>query len=117
MALVGLASATVVEAGSLPLGSSLVGIGRVARTISMLWETSLFLEGSLGAAGGLVALKTTPLVVSFSFSATPTCSASLGGLLVEGRVLAGTSFLGSRPLGAVSVLESEGPDAWMAGGQ
>ena len=91
MALVGLAVAAVVETGPLPLESSLVGIGRVARTISRLWVTSLSLEGSLGAAGGLVASRATPLVVSFSFSAALTCSTSLGGLSEEEGALAGES--------------------------
>ena len=44
--------AAMVDAGPLPLRSSLEGMGRVARTIFMLWEASFFLGGSLGAAGG-----------------------------------------------------------------
>lgn len=39
MALVGFVVAVAEKAGPLPLESSLVGIGRVARTISWLWET------------------------------------------------------------------------------
>ena len=74
MALVGLAVVAVVKAGPLSLGSSLVGIERVARTIFRLSET---FEGSLGATRGLVTSGTTPLVVSFSFLAALTCSASL----------------------------------------
>lgn len=93
MALVGLAVATVVEARPLSSESSLLGIRRVARTISRLWDTYLSLEGSLGVAEGLVALGATPLVVSFSFLATPACFASLEGLLEEGRTLAGESWL------------------------
>jgi len=116
MALVGLVVAVVVEAEPLPLESSLVGIGKVTRTISRLWETSLFLKGSLGAAEGLVASGTTPLVISFSFSATLTCSASLGRLLEEGRALVAMSLLGFGSLEVASGWELEGPDARMAGG-
>ena len=43
------------DVGPIPLKSSLIGIGRVARTISMLWEASFSLEGSLGATGGWAA--------------------------------------------------------------
>ena len=42
----------MVDARPLPLRSSLLGMGRVASMISMLWEASFFLGGSLGAAGG-----------------------------------------------------------------
>ena len=67
-----LVALVAVEAGPLPLGFSLAGIGRVARTISRLWEVSLPFEGSLSAAEGLVA----SLVVSFSFSMTSSYVAS-----------------------------------------
>ena len=60
MALVDLAVLVVVEAGPLPLGSSLAGTRRVAKTISRFLKASLPLEGSLGKAGGLAALGTTP---------------------------------------------------------
>lgn len=39
--------AIVGDAGPLPLRSSLVGMGRVASTISMLWEASLLGGGGL----------------------------------------------------------------------
>ena len=42
----------MVDAGPLPLRSSLKGMGSVASTISMLWETSFSLGGSIGATGG-----------------------------------------------------------------
>ena len=116
MALVDLAVAVMVEARPLPLGSSLVEMGRVGRTISRLWEASLYLERSLGATRGLVALGNTHLVVFFSFSTTLVYSASFGGLLGEGRALAGMSLLGSVSLGASLALELEGPDARMSGG-
>ena len=44
--------AAMVDAGPLPLRSSLEGMGRVASTISMLWEASFLLGGSLGASEG-----------------------------------------------------------------
>jgi len=71
--------AVVEDAGPLPLRSSLVGIGRVASTISILWEASFSLEGSLEAAEGRVASWATSLVMSVAFSASLDCSTSLGG--------------------------------------
>ena len=50
--------AVIEDSGPLPLRSSLVGIRRVASTISMLWECSFSWGGggvSLGAVGGRVA--------------------------------------------------------------
>ena len=44
--------AAVIDAGLLPLRSSLEGMGRVASTISMFWEASFSFGGSLGAFGG-----------------------------------------------------------------
>ena len=61
------------DARPLSLRSSLVGIRRVARTISMLWEASFSLKGSLGTAGGKLASWTTSLVMSVAFSATSGC--------------------------------------------
>ena len=97
-------------------GTKLMRVWKVARTISRLEETSLPLEGSLGAARGMMASRTTPLVMSFSFSATSICSASLGGLLKEETALVRLSLLGSISLGAISTVELKEPDAWMAGG-
>ena len=114
--MVGLSVAAVVEIGPLPLESSLVGIGRVARTIYRLWETSLSSGGSLGAVGGLVVSGATPLVVSFFFSATLTCFTSLGGLLEEEGALAGETCLGFGSWGVVSALEPGELDARMSGG-
>ena len=95
-------------AGPLPLGSSLVCMGRIARTISRLWKAHLSLERSLGAIGGLIASRTTPLVVSFSFSAALTSSASLGGSLEEERALLDMPLLQPRSLGTVSTWSSKG---------
>jgi len=50
--LLGWVEVAVEDARPLPLRSSLVGIGRVVRTIFMLWEASFSLDWSLGAAGG-----------------------------------------------------------------
>ena len=66
-------SATSKDFGPLPLKSLLVGIGRVARIISILEGTSFSWERSWGAAGGFVASGDTPLVASVSFSTTPGC--------------------------------------------
>ena len=96
-------------------GTKLMRVWKVARTISRLEETSLPLEGSLGAARGMMASRTTPLVMS-SFSATSICSASLGGQLKEERALVRLSLLGSISLGAISTVELKEPDARMAGG-
>ena len=65
--------AVVEDAGPLPLKSSLVGIGRVASTISILWEASFSLRESLGAIEDLVVSGAIPFVVFFSFSAIPSC--------------------------------------------
>ena len=97
----GWARAVVKNVGPLPLRSSLVGIGRVVKTISMLWEASFSLEGSLGAAGGWMAPWATSLFVFASFLATLGYSASLEGLLTEGRTLAGLSLLVFASLEAV----------------
>lgn len=86
-------------------------MGKVARTISWLWET-FFLEESLGTVGGLLALRATSLVIS----TLPACSTSLEGLLGEGRALAGMSLLGSVSLEVVSTLEPEELDARIVGG-
>ena len=104
------------DAGPLPLRSSLVGIGRVAKTISMLWKASFSLEGSLRVAGGWAASWATSLVIFASFLATLGRSASLEGLLIEGRTLAGLSLPESTSLEAVSALEPEELEAQMAGG-
>ena len=68
--LAGWVEAIVEDARPLPLRSSLVGIGRVARTIYMLWEASFSLKGFLGVAKGWVASRATSLVISASFSGT-----------------------------------------------
>ena len=111
----GLATVVVVEAGPLPLGSSLVSIG-VARTISKFWEASLPLEGSLDAVSDLMASGTTPLVVSSSLIGTLVYLASLERLLEEGRTSTGLSLLGLVSLEAASAWELGGTDAWIAGG-
>ena len=112
----GLAVVVVVEVGPLPLGSSLVGIGRVARMILKFWEASLPLKGSLDTVSGLMASGTTPLVVSSSLIGTSICLASLEGLLEEGRTSIGLSLLGLVSLEAASTWELGGTDAWIAGG-
>ena len=58
---------------SLLLRSPLAGTRRVARTISIVEDTSFSLSGSRGAAGGLVASRATPLLATASFSAIPCC--------------------------------------------
>lgn len=89
MPLEGLITSVVVEVGPLPLGSSLVGKGRVVRIISKSLEDSLPLEGSLGATRGFVVSRTTPLDDSFSFSVALACSSTLEGLEDEGEILVG----------------------------
>ena len=124
-ALVVWAGAAAEDSGPLPLRSSLVGTGRVAKTISILWEASFSLGKSLGAVGGLVAAiaaeglvasGATLLVVFVSFSATPGCSASLEGLSGERRALVGLSLSVSTSSEAVPTLEPEELDARMTGG-
>lgn len=115
-ALADFSSAAAEEADPLPLESSLVGIGKVARTISRLWEVPFSLRESLGTTGGFVTSGGTSLAISISFSTISACCTSLEGLLRRGRTLAGTSLLGSESLKAVSTLEPEKPDAQMARG-
>ena len=77
------------------------------------------LEGSLGTSRGLVAFGTTPLVVSFPFSGALACSASLGGLVEEGRTLARLSLSTFVSLGTMSDLGLEElgrPDACITKG-
>ena len=50
--LLGRVGVVVKDVGPLSLRSSLVGTGRVARTMSIVWGASTSLEGSLGATGG-----------------------------------------------------------------
>ena len=106
--------AAVEDVGPLPLRSSLVGIGRVANIISMLWEASFSLEGSLGVAGGRVASWATSLVVSAAFSASLNCFAFLGGGDVGCRKSFGWAFLAFIYLlggsGSLRVQEARGTD-------
>ena len=104
------------EAGPLPLRSSLVSIGRVASTISILWEASFSLEGSLGAVGGKLASSATSFVEFIAFSATLDCSASLEGMLAVRKALVGFSLPLSASLEEVLTLEPEEPGARRAGG-
>ena len=50
-----------------PLDSSLAGMGKVAKTSSWLWETTLSSEESLSAFEGFVVSRATSLGFSFSF--------------------------------------------------
>ena len=104
------------DARPLSLRSSLVGIRRVVRTISMLWEAYFSLEGSLGTAGGKLASWATSLVMSIAFSATSGYSVSLEGMLTERRTLVGLSLPSFASLEAMSTLEPEEPETRMAGG-
>ena len=99
--------AAMEDAGPLPLSSSLAGTGRVASTISMLWEASFSLEGSLVVAGGKGASWATSLVVSTAFSASSDCSAASGEMLAVGRVLVGLFLPSSASLETGSALEPE----------
>ena len=99
--------AAVIDAGLLPLRSSLEGMGRVASTISMFWEASFSLGGSLGVSGGRGAFGATSLVRSTAFSASLACSAASEEMLIVGRALVGLSSPSS------TSLETE---AWMARG-
>ena len=108
--------ATVVDSGPLPLRSSLEGMGRVVRTISMLWEASFSLKGSLGAAEGRWASWATSLVVSATFLASSDCSTALGEMLAVGRALVGFSLPSSASLETESALELKEPEAQMAEG-
>ena len=81
------------DAGPLSLDSSLVGMGKIAKTSSWLWKTTPPSEESLGVAGGFVASGATSLVFSFSFVAAPACFAPFGGLLGGGRSWVGISWM------------------------
>ena len=102
----------VEDASPLPLRSSFVSMGRVASTMSMLWEASFSLEGSLGAAGGRLASWVTSSM-STAFSASLNYFASLGGMLVVGRALVGLSLPSSASLETILALE---PEEQMTGG-
>ena len=97
-------AATFEDPWSVPLGSPLAGIGRVARTISIL-DASLSLVGSWGTIGGLVASGSTPLVTSASSSFTIGYSVTFGGLTEEGRAFSDPLFFGSATSREVSTLE------------
>lgn len=70
----------------------------------------------MGIVRGFVISRATSLAISFSFSTALACCTTLGGLIGEGRALAGTSLLGSNSLGAVLALELEELDTQMDGG-
>ena len=78
-------------------------------TSSWLWETPFSLEKSLGASGNLVGTRATSFVSSFSFSAAPIWSTSLGGTVEDGRALAEILWPDLESLGALSAEELEGP--------
>ena len=100
---------------SVPIGSPLVGIGRLARTIFIL-GASLSFAGSWGAVGGLVASGAAPLLALVSFSTIPYCWASSKGLLEEGRTLAELAFPSSSTSEEVSILELAEPGVQITGG-
>ena len=95
------------DVGPLPLRSSLVGILKVTRKISMLWEASFSLDWSLRAARGSMVSWATSLVTSIGFLATSGSSASLDGLWTEEKALGGLSLPTSASLKVVSALEPE----------
>ena len=115
-ALVGRVSAASEASEPLLVWSPLAGIGKVARMISILVETSFCLERSCGATGGFVALRATLLDVFISFSMTPGYSATLEGLSGRGRTLVGLALPISATSKVVSVLELARADVRMAGG-
>ena len=65
--LVGWVVATAEGAVSLPLGSSLVGMGKIAKTNSMFWESTLSLERIFGYVRGLSNLSSNLLGDFFYF--------------------------------------------------
>ena len=90
------------DAGPLPLGSSLAGMGKVAKTNLWLWEATPPLEKSLGASEGFDISGATSLGTSFSFLGASFCFAPFGGLLGRGMFLVGTFSIGLVPFGATS---------------
>ena len=92
-ALVDWVGAVVEDAGPLSLDSSLVGMGKIAKTSSWLWKTTPPSEESLAVAEGFVISRATSLGFSFSFSAAPVCSAPFRGLLGGGRSWVGISWM------------------------
>ena len=77
------------------------------------------MEGSLGAIRGLVVSRITPLDGSFYFLVALACSASLGGLVEEGGILAGlplSSFAFLETVATWGPEELGGPDARIAKG-
>ena len=97
------------------VGSPLEGIGRVARTSSIL-GASFSLAGSWGTVKGLVASEATTFVSSVTFSFAPSCLATFGGLPKEGRALLGLLFSGFATSGGASGLAMLEEEAWMGGG-
>ena len=102
--------------GPLLARSTLVGRGRVARTISILLKTSFSARGSWVAVGGFMALGAMLWFAFFSFSMTQGYSATSEGLSEKVGTLAILSLPTSATSEAVSILELDGPDAQMAGG-
>ena len=91
-------------------------MGRVANIISILWETSLSFEESLGATRGKAASRAASLVRSATFFASSDGFTSLEEMLVEGRALVGLSLPSSIPEETGLALEPEELELRMAWG-
>ena len=106
--LAGWVVAIVEDAISLLFGSSLAGMGRVARTNSRIWEAPPSLEVSLGASEGFV--------ISKGASCSLAYSSPFWRLLGGGGSLDKASSVGLATLEGGSSRESEGPEVRMTGG-
>ena len=82
-------------------------MGRVASTISMLWEAYFSFEGSLGATGSRAASWATSLVVSLAFSVSLAYLASLEEMLATRGALDGLALPSSAFKETGSALEPE----------
>ena len=94
-------------------------MGRVASTISMLWEASFSFEESLGATEGKAPSRATSLVGLAAFFTSLDGFTSLEEMLAVGRALVGLSLPSSVPEETRSALEPrelEEPELCMAWG-
>ena len=114
--LVGWVVAAVEGAVSLPLGSSLAGMGKVAKTNSMFWEPTPSLEEYLGMSEGLVISTTSSLGNSFTLFAWSACSTTSSGLWDWRGSLDKSSSIGFTTLGSTSSGEAKEPSARLQGG-
>ena len=96
--------------------STLIGRGREARKISIVFGVSFSAGGSWVTIGGFMASGTTPWFALFSFFVAPDCSASPEGLSKKVGTWIALSLPTFATSEAVLVLEPGGTGAQMARG-